>query len=110
MRNESSDVNQLRLNEIERIEHIQSQLENALSDLAELTHQVHPDDLPKFEKLVEPIRKSLHEFIPEYSSKFVKQSLCSFFFSTRSPFRKTKNFLNLTQFKIIDFLTSADLT
>ena len=31
-------------------------------------------------------------------------------FSERSPFRKASNVFNLTQFKIIDFLTSADLT
>ena len=31
-------------------------------------------------------------------------------FSERSPLRKPNNFFNLTQFKIIDFLTSADLT
>ena len=30
--------------------------------------------------------------------------------SERSPLRKPNNFFNLTQFKIIDFLTSADLT
>ena len=32
------------------------------------------------------------------------------FFRERSSFRKANNFLNLTLFKIIDFLTSADLT
>ena len=31
-------------------------------------------------------------------------------FSARSSFRKAINFENLTLFKIIDFLTSADLT
>ena len=31
-------------------------------------------------------------------------------FSERSSFRKANSFFNLTQFKIIDFLTSADLT
>ena len=31
-------------------------------------------------------------------------------FSERSSFRKANNFFNLTQFKIIDFLSSADLT
>ena len=31
-------------------------------------------------------------------------------FSERSSFRKANNFENLTLFKIIDFLTSADLT
>ena len=31
-------------------------------------------------------------------------------FSERPSFRTAKNFLNLTFFKIIDFLTSADLT
>ena len=31
-------------------------------------------------------------------------------FSERSSSRKANNFFNLTQFKIIDFLTSADLT
>ena len=31
-------------------------------------------------------------------------------FSEQSPFRKVRNVFNLTQFKIIDFLTSADLT
>ena len=31
-------------------------------------------------------------------------------FSERSSFRKANNFLNLTLSKIIDFLTSADLT
>ena len=31
-------------------------------------------------------------------------------FSERSSFRNANNFLNLTLFKIIDFLTSADLT
>ena len=31
-------------------------------------------------------------------------------FSERSSFRKANNFQNLTIFKIIDFLTSADLT
>ena len=31
-------------------------------------------------------------------------------FSERSPFRKASNVFNLTQFKIIDFITSADLT
>ena len=30
--------------------------------------------------------------------------------SERSSFRKANSFFNLTQFKIIDFLTSADLT
>ena len=32
------------------------------------------------------------------------------FFRERFSFRKAKNFFNLIQFKIIDFLTSADLT
>ena len=31
-------------------------------------------------------------------------------FSERSSFRKANNFWNLTLFKIIDFLTPADLT
>ena len=31
-------------------------------------------------------------------------------FSERSSFRQANNFFNLTQFKIIDFLISADLT
>ena len=31
-------------------------------------------------------------------------------FSERSSFRKANNFSNLTLFKIIDFLTSADFT
>ena len=31
-------------------------------------------------------------------------------FSELSSFRKANSFFNLTQFKIIDFLTSADLT
>ena len=31
-------------------------------------------------------------------------------FSKRSSFRKANNFENLTPFKIIDFLTSADFT
>ena len=31
-------------------------------------------------------------------------------FSEWSSFRKANNLFNLTQFKIIDFLTSADLT
>ena len=31
-------------------------------------------------------------------------------FSVRSPIRRRNNFLNLTQFKINDFLTSTDLT
>ena len=31
-------------------------------------------------------------------------------FSERSPIRRRNNFLNLTQFKIKDFLTSTDLT
>ena len=31
-------------------------------------------------------------------------------FSERSSFRKANSFFNLTQFRIIDFLTSADLT
>ena len=31
-------------------------------------------------------------------------------FSERSSFRKSNNFLNLTQLKIIDFWSSADLT
>ena len=31
-------------------------------------------------------------------------------FSDWSSFQKANNFFNLTQFKIIDFLTSADLT
>ena len=31
-------------------------------------------------------------------------------FSERSSFRKANSFFNLTQFQIIDFLTSADLT
>ena len=31
-------------------------------------------------------------------------------FSERSPVRRRNNFLNMTPFKIIDFLTSADLT
>ena len=31
-------------------------------------------------------------------------------FSERSSFRNANNFINLTQLKIIDFLSSADLT
>ena len=31
-------------------------------------------------------------------------------FSERPSFQKAKTFFNLTQFKIIDFLSSADLT
>ena len=31
-------------------------------------------------------------------------------FSERSSIRKANSFFNLTQFRIIDFLTSADLT
>ena len=31
-------------------------------------------------------------------------------FSERSPFKKAKNFLKPTHFKIIDFSSSADLT
>ena len=37
-------------------------------------------------------------------------SLENAFFGERSSSRKAENFLNLTQFKIIDFLTSADFT
>ena len=32
------------------------------------------------------------------------------FFSERSSFKKANNIYNLTQFEIIDFLSSADLT
>ena len=48
------------------------------------------------------------EFLPDHEELVIGNG--TVIFSERSSFRKANNFLNLTLFKIIDFLTSADLT
>ena len=48
------------------------------------------------------------EFLHDYEELSIDNG--TVMFSERSPIRRRNNFENLTQFKIIDFLTSADLT
>ena len=48
------------------------------------------------------------EFLPDHEELDIGNG--TVIFSERSSFRKANNLFNLTQFKIIDFLTSADLT
>ena len=48
------------------------------------------------------------EFLPDHEELVIGNG--TVIFSERSSFRKANNFLNLTLFKVIDFLTLADLT
>ena len=48
------------------------------------------------------------EFLPDHEELVIGNG--TVIFSERSSFRKANNFLNLTLFKVIDFLTPADLT
>ena len=48
------------------------------------------------------------EFLPDHEELDIGYG--TVILSERSSFQKANNLFNLTQFKIIDFLTSADLT
>ena len=48
------------------------------------------------------------EFLHDHEELYTGNGIV--IFSERSSFRKANNFWNLTLFKIIDFLTPADLT
>ena len=48
------------------------------------------------------------EFLPDHEELDIGNG--TVIFSERSSFQKANNLFNLTQFKIIDFLTSADVT
>ena len=48
------------------------------------------------------------EFLHDHEELYIGNG--TVIFTERSSFRKANNFKNLTLFKIIDFLTSADLT